>query len=119
MRGCLRFRKAVVPNIFLVEVVTGMLSTILTPILTLRVEKMEEQSASKEVDPRLVALIVRSYVAHNRVGVDQLSGLISEVHRSLGGLGREAPLQGALVPAVSIKRSVHRDYVVCIECGFR
>ncbi len=80
---------------------------------------MEEQSASKEVAPRLVAEIVRSYVAHNRVGVDQLSGLISEVHRSLGGLGREAPLQGALVPAVSIKRSVQRDHVVCLECRFR
>src|SRR5712692_5567921 len=80
---------------------------------------MEEQSASKEVDPRLVAEIVRSYVAHNSVGVDQLSGLISEVHRSLRGLGREAPLQGTLVPAVPIKRSVQRDHVVCLECGFR
>jgi predicted transcriptional regulator len=82
------------------------------------VEKMEEQSASKEVDLRLVALIVRSYVAHNGVGVDQLLGLISEVHRSFRGLGREAPLQ-ALVPAVSIRRSVQRDHVVCLECGFR
>jgi predicted transcriptional regulator len=80
---------------------------------------MEEQSASKEVDPRLVAEIVRSYVTHNSVSVDQLSGLISEVHRSLRGLGREAPLQGALVPAVPIKRSVQRDHVVCLECGFR
>ncbi len=80
---------------------------------------MEEQSASKEVDLRLVAEIVRSYVAHNSVSVDQLSGLISEVHRSLDGLGREAPLQGALVPAVPIKRSVQRDHVVCLECGFR
>ena len=80
---------------------------------------MAEDSTSKEVDLRLVAEIVGGYVAHNSVGVDQLSGLISEVHRSLGGLGREAPLQGALVPAVPIKRSVQRDHVVCLECGFR
>ena len=80
---------------------------------------MAEESTSKEVYLRLVAEIVGGYVAHNSVGVDQLSGLISEVHRSLGGLGREAPLQGALVPAVPIKRSVQRDHVVCLECGFR
>ena len=79
---------------------------------------MEEQSASKEVDPRLVALIVRSYVARNSVSVDQLPGLISEVHRSLNSLGREAP-QAALVPAVPIKRSVQRDQVICLECGLR
>src|SRR6266852_7391796 len=80
---------------------------------------MAEESTSKEVDLRLVAKIVGGYVAHNSVSVDQLSGLISEVHQSLRGLGREAPLQGALVPAVPIKRSVQRDHVVCIECRFR
>ncbi len=80
---------------------------------------MAEDSTSKEVDLRLVAEIVGGYVAHNSVGVDQLSGLISEVHRSLGNLGSEAPAQEALVPAVPVKRSVRRDYVVCIDCGFR
>jgi predicted transcriptional regulator len=80
---------------------------------------MAEDSTSKEVDLRLVAEIVGGYVAHNSVSVDHLSGLISEVHRSLGSLGREAPVQEALVPAVPIKRSVQRDYVVCLDCGFR
>jgi len=80
---------------------------------------MAEDSTSKEVDLRLVAEIVGGYVAHNSVGVDQLSGLISEVHRSLGNLGSEAPAQEALVPAVPVKRSVQRDYVVCLDCGFR
>jgi predicted transcriptional regulator len=81
-------------------------------------ENMDKQSSSKETDRDLVALIVGSYVAHNNVGIDQLSRLILEVHRSLGGLGKEA-LPEALVPAVPIKRSVHRDYVVCLECGYR
>src|ERR1700680_3508954 len=80
---------------------------------------MAEDSTSKEVDLRLVAEIVGGYVAHNSVSVDHLSGLISEVHRSLGSLGREAPVQEALVPAVPVKRSVQRDYVVCLDCGFR
>jgi hypothetical protein len=77
---------------------------------------MAEDSTSKEVDLRLVAEIVGGYVAHNSVSVDHLSGLISEVHRSLGSLGREAPVQEALVPAVPVKRSVQRDYVVCLDC---
>jgi predicted transcriptional regulator len=81
-------------------------------------ENMEEQPSSKETDRGLVALIVGSYVAHNNIGIDQLPHLISEVHRSLGGLGKEA-LHEALVPAVPIKRSVQRNYVVCLECGLR
>jgi predicted transcriptional regulator len=79
---------------------------------------MEETPPSKETDRGLVALIIGSYVAHNHVGIDQLPQLISEVHRSLGGLGKDA-LHEALVPAVPIKRSVQRDYVVCLECGYR
>jgi predicted transcriptional regulator len=48
--------------------------------------------------------------------------LISGVWQSLAGLGRlaaSAPEEAARVPAVPIRRSVQRDYVVCLECGFR
>jgi predicted transcriptional regulator len=65
----------------------------------------------------LVARIVRSYVAQNTIGIDQLAGLIAEVHRSLSGLGQSAPAS-APVPAVPIRRSVQRDHVVCLECGY-
>jgi predicted transcriptional regulator len=74
---------------------------------------MEEDRATHEADPRLVTRIVGSYVRHRKIGVDQLAGLIAEVNRTLGGLWRGAP------PAVPIKRSVGRDAVVCLECGFR
>ena len=30
-----------------------------------------------------------------------------------------AEVNGKPTPAVSIRRSVHRDYVVCLECGWR
>jgi predicted transcriptional regulator len=66
----------------------------------------------------LVTWIVRSYVAQNTIGIDQLAGLISTVHHSLSGLGKSAPAPALLVPAVSIRRSVQRDHVVCLECGF-
>jgi predicted transcriptional regulator len=79
---------------------------------------MAEESTAQMVDLSLVAQIVRSYVAQNSVGVDQVAGLIAMVHRSLGGLGESAPAP-ALVPAVPIRRSVQLDHVVCLECGFR
>ena len=54
-------------------------------------------------------------------GVDQIAGLIATVHRTLSGLGTNAPapLAEALTPAVPIRRSVQPDHVVCLECGYR
>ncbi len=79
---------------------------------------MADASSAQTVDLSLVAWIVRSYVAQNTIGIDQLAGLISTVHRSLSGLGKSAPAPAPLLPAVSIRRSVQRDRVVCLECGF-
>ena len=82
---------------------------------------MAEDSSSQNVDPHLVAEIVRGYVAKNSVAVDQLGALIAMVHRTLSGLGENAPgaLPDPLTPAVPIRRSVQPDHVVCLECGFR
>jgi predicted transcriptional regulator len=69
---------------------------------------------------RLVARIVSSYVSHNRIGAGELPELISGVQRSLASLGSEVlPADEKKVSAVPVKRSVHRDYVVCLDCGFR
>src|SRR5271168_861901 len=82
---------------------------------------MADDSSAQKVDPRLVAEIVRSYVGQNSIGVDQIGGLIATVHRTLSGLGTNAPptRAEALTPAVPIRRSVQSEYVVCLECGFR
>ena len=59
-------------------------------------------------------------VRHHQLGPDQLIGLIVAVHRALAGLGLgPPPLEKPPEPAVPIRRSVQRDYVVCLECGFR
>src|SRR5712671_3351105 len=81
---------------------------------------MADDRTAQMVDLSLVAEIVRSYVAQNSVGVDQVAGLIATVHRSLSGLVQSAPASAPapLVPAVSIRRSVQHDHVVCLECGF-
>jgi predicted transcriptional regulator len=80
---------------------------------------MEEDKVTTKVDPRLVERIVSSYVQHHKVGVDQLAELIAEVHRTLARVAQDVHPGEAGVPAVSIRRSVQRDYVICLDCGHR
>jgi len=63
--------------------------------------------------------MVTSYVGHHTVGAGQLSDLITTIHRTLGQLGQSTKPEEVRVPAVSARRSVHQDYVVCLDCGFR
>ena len=72
------------------------------------------------LDRELTSMIVAAYVRRNQVGADQRGALISTVHQALVGLGKPAAeLNEERTPAVPIRRSVHRDYVVCLECGWR
>ena len=71
------------------------------------------------LDPHLTTKIVTSYVSHNTIEADQVSELISSVHRTLGHLGQPVQTQEIRTPAVSVRRSVHHDYVVCLDCGYR
>jgi predicted transcriptional regulator len=71
------------------------------------------------VDPHLTTKIVRSYVRHHTVGTGQISDLITTVHRAMAQLGQPVAPEEVLVPAVSVRRSVHQDYVVCLDCGYR
>jgi len=74
---------------------------------------------SQVADPYMTAKIVRSYVRHNAIAAGELSDLITSVHRALGQVGKPAEVEEVRTPAVPVRRSVHRDYVVCLECGLR
>lgn len=67
----------------------------------------------------LAVKIVAAYVRRNQVQPDQLAALISTVHAALVGLGKPAEPVTERTPAVPIRRSVQRDYVVCLDCGWR
>jgi predicted transcriptional regulator len=71
------------------------------------------------VNPLLTAKIVGSYLRHHTVGANELPDLIATVHRSLRELGRQAPVEQVLTPAVSVRQSVRHEYVVCLDCGYR
>ena len=74
---------------------------------------------TEKINPRLTATIVKSYVVQHKVRPDQISDLITSVDQALGQLGQPVQPEEVLVPAVSIRRSVHQDYVVCLDCGYR
>ncbi|SRR6266566_2064279 len=63
--------------------------------------------------------IVAAYIRRNRVASDQLASLIATVHRALTGLGGP-PVEVTIerTPAVPVRRSVDRDFVVCLDCGW-
>jgi predicted transcriptional regulator len=66
---------------------------------------------------KLVTEIVAAYVSKNPVAAHELPGIIKNVHATLGGFsgGEERTLPRA--PAVSVKKSVQPDYIVCLEDG--
>ncbi|MDF0545202.1 MucR family transcriptional regulator [Sphingobium sp. H39-3-25] len=66
----------------------------------------------------LTADIVSAHVANNSVAVGDLPLLIASVHGSLVSLGTGSALEPQdHPPAVSIKASIKRDHLVCLEDG--
>ena len=68
----------------------------------------------------IVAKIVSAHVANNVVMPADLPPLIDGVYAALCGLGKAAEAAGAdngRQPAVPIKKSVFKDYIVCLEDG--
>ena len=83
---------------------------------------MSEQTSKEESEQdvrRMTAEIVAAFLAANSVQATQLPELIRSVFTALNSLdGRpEEPVAEPLKPAVPIRRSVTRDYIVCLEDG--
>jgi len=78
---------------------------------------MSDSPNSRELSA-LTSQIVAAYVSNNSVSVTDLPGLIRQVHQSLLNVGQpvEVPSEKP-VPAVSVKKSVHPDYIICLEDG--
>ncbi|MCJ2031008.1 MucR family transcriptional regulator [Methylobacterium sp. J-043] len=78
---------------------------------------LEDASAGDHV--ALVVDIVSAYVGNNSLAVGELPGLITSVHGALAQLSNKPsePEEPALTPAVSIRRSIQQDFLVCLEDG--
>ncbi|MCC0033985.1 MAG: MucR family transcriptional regulator [Hoeflea sp.] len=66
----------------------------------------------------LTAEIVAAYVSNNSVAANDLPNVISQVHAALGGATTMAEeVVEKPKPAVSVRRSIQSDYLICLEDG--
>jgi predicted transcriptional regulator len=67
----------------------------------------------------LTADIVSAYVSHNTIVAENLPNFIASVHAALSASSVQGVVEPKkeLVPAVSIKKSVTPDYIICLEDG--
>lgn len=76
-----------------------------------------EQSTSADL-LRMTAEVVAAYVRNNPLPAAELSSIIHTVHGSLAAIdGGVASSNEPLRPAVSVRRSVQPDHIVCLEDG--
>jgi predicted transcriptional regulator len=78
----------------------------------------QESNDVTELLITLTADIVAAHVSNNSVAVSDVSTLISNVHAALSGVSGPAVVaETALEPAVPIRNSVKRDFIVCLDDG--
>ena len=65
----------------------------------------------------LTAEIVASYVSNNTVAGPDLAGIIQDVYRAMTSLGAQAMQSERPKSAVSVKKSVTPDFIICLEDG--
>jgi predicted transcriptional regulator len=93
-----------------------------------------ELNQMSEADARLslVTNIAANYLRKNSVGADQIGSVIASITKAVRDAANEleghAPADGSNgiaptapaekpTPAVSVKKSVTREYLVCLNCG--
>lgn len=68
----------------------------------------------------MTADIVSAYVANNAMSAADLPNLIQQVHAALKGVSQPASAQppaAPQAPAVSIRKSLQPDHLICLEDG--
>ncbi|UVK35653.1 MucR family transcriptional regulator (plasmid) [Mesorhizobium sp. AR10] len=79
------------------------------------------EEADNNIDVlELTADVVSAYVSNNPVPVGEIPALIGQVHAALkgtAGTSVSAEEPEVLKPAVSIRKSVTPDYIICLDDG--
>jgi predicted transcriptional regulator len=67
----------------------------------------------------LTCAVVGAFVTKNNVSASDLPKLIADIHQAFAGLGAPAaPLElEAAKPAVSVRKSITPDFLICLEDG--
>ena len=77
----------------------------------------DSQTLSNSEAIRLATEIISAYVSKNPVQSSELSSLITEVHGTLMTLGGQTAVSATQKPAVSVKKSITDDFLICLEDG--
>ena len=78
----------------------------------------EFETDMKETLITLTSDIAAAHVSNNSVSVDEVPSLISNIYSALAGLGDEdGQDEPPPEPAVSVRASVKKDHLVCLDCG--
>ena len=100
-------------------------SDVLPPRIKLPLEQIRKAPSMTDAAGKsfidLTANIVSAYLSNNPTPASEIPNLISQIHAALlrVSIGRpEAPAEPAK-PAVSLKKSINPDYLVCLEDGKR
>jgi len=80
-------------------------------------EEIEREGASSGAIMEFASEIVSAYVSNNAVQSGELAGLIRDVHATLVSLGNGHDSAEARKPAVSIKKSITDEFLICLEDG--
>ena len=76
------------------------------------------ETDSSEMLITLTSDIVAAHVSNNNVSVEDVPSLITNVYHALAGLGGATTVaEPQPEPAVSIRSSVKKDHLVCLEDG--
>ena len=73
--------------------------------------------AEREELLQLAADIISAHASNNPLSADQLPGLIQQVFSTLATVQQQAAAPPTPEPAVSVRTSVHKDHLVCLDCG--
>ncbi|MHA6288502.1 Ros/MucR family transcriptional regulator [Maricaulis sp. CAU 1757] len=76
------------------------------------------QDIDKEELLRMTTDVVASYLSHNSMPADHVPELIKSVHTTMREVSETTTKQEPKSkPAVPVSKSVHDDYIVCLEDG--
>lgn len=76
----------------------------------------ETQKTSEELIG-FASEIVSAYVGSNSVSSEELPELIRTVHMSLASLAHQQEEKVVQKPAVTVRKSIGEDYLICLEDG--
>ncbi len=78
--------------------------------------QMNDRNAAADL-LALTTDIISSHVANNTVPAEDLPQLIQQVYATLAAVGATAAPTATPEPAVPVHKSVHNDYIICLEDG--